>query len=157
MSTPYRIEYLTTTKKTRKICVSDSHDGYPKDIITEIIPADLVRIKENEAQFITDIREESEDYYGRRLDPNGNCPFEYLYIVDVEKNTVTVTYPSMGIDTKVVIELSKFTPEVMGIENYNEMMEEVQYGFECIDEATLEMIESYGFVVTGVTVFTEEV
>jgi hypothetical protein len=67
-----------------------------------------------------------------------------------------VSYPSIDDKIKVTIDLTKFTPEVMGQENYEVMMDEVQYGFECIDEATLEMIESYGFVVTGVTVFAEE-
>ena len=155
MSTPYRVEYKLS-KKGQTICVADGHDGYPRDIITGVIVDDLKRIRTDYKQFKCDISDESQEYGGRQLDPRGNCPADYEYEVDVESNIVVVSYPSIDDKIKVTIDLTKFTPEVMGQENYEIMMDEVQYGFECIDEATLEMIESYGFVVTGVTFFAEE-
>jgi hypothetical protein len=142
MGTPYRIEY---TNNSQNVSIAGHSDGYPRDVILGEILVDLPTIKNNPKEYIADIAIESQDYYGRQIDEYGNHPFDYCYTVDVQNNTIKVTYAAhQGVS--VTINPDNFTPETMG-EDFDIMFDEVQYGFECVDQETLEMIESYGHKV----------
>lgn len=137
MSTPYRIEYKDI------VSIAGHSDGYPKDVIFGEILIDLPTIKTNPDKYVAEIALEGEDYYGRQIDSYGNNPYEYLYIVDVENNTITVKYSNQpGVD--VTINLDTFSPDVMGVDDYEVFLDDVQYGFECADIDNISVAESYG-------------
>ena len=144
MSTPYRIEYKGI------VSISGHSDGYPRDIIFGEILVDLPTIKTNPKSYIADIALEGQDYYGRQIDEYGNNPYEYLYVVDIENNTITVHYSFTK--SSVTINLDTFTPEHMTIDNFESMLDEVQYGLETIDNEIISMIESHGHKINDLEV-----
>ena len=136
MSTPYRIKYKGI------ISIAKGYDGYPRDILQEIIPYDLVAISSNKDKWLAELALEQNHYYGTKIDIYGECPAEYSYIVEPNKNDeykVTVYH----YNTKVaMVNISRMLE--MSEEDYNIMMDEIQYVCECIDMETKDMIESFG-------------
>lgn len=136
MSTPYRIEYKGI------ISIAKGSDGYPKDILQEVIPCDLVAISSNRDKWLAKLALEQDDYYGTKIDIYGEYPAEYTYVVEPNKNNeceVTV----YNHRTKIaMVNISRVAE--MPKEDYNVMMDEIQYACECIDMKTKNMIESFG-------------
>jgi hypothetical protein len=136
MSTPYRIEYRGI------ISIANGHDGYPRDVLQEIIPHDLMAISNNKDKWLANLALEQDDYYGTKIDICGKYPAEYSYIVELNKNDeyeVTV----YNYSTKIaMVNLTKLSE--MPLEKYDIMLDEIQYSCECMDIETRDMIESCG-------------
>lgn len=135
MSTPYRIEY------TGVISVAGGYDGYPRDVLQEIIPYDLLAISDDKNKWLAELALEQNEYYGTKVDNCGEYPAEYSYIVDLNKNDeyeVNVFHFSAKIAMINMAKISKM-PE----DKYEIMMNELNNNYECIDSETRNMIESY--------------
>jgi len=136
MSTPYRIEYKGI------ISIANCSDGYPRDILQEVIPYDLKLISNNKDKWLANLALEQNDYYGTKIDIYAEYPAEYSYIVELNKNEeyeVTVYHYSKKI---AMVNLKKLAQ--MPVEEYDIMLDEIQYSCECICIETKDMIESYG-------------
>lgn len=136
MSTPYRIEYKGI------ISIANGYDGYPRDVLQEIIPNDLSDISNNKDKWLAKLALEQNDYYGTKIDMFDEYPAEYSYIVELNKNDeyeVIVYY----ISTKVAMDNMTRIVE-MPEEDYNIMMDEIQYACKYINLITKSMIESFG-------------
>jgi hypothetical protein len=138
MSTPYRIEYNTGK---RKISIAGGSDGYPRDIILGEILVDLPTIKANPKEYIADIAEEGEDYYGRRLDSYGNCPAEFEYQVDINPDDTFVTV--VGYDGKIAT-ISLNVLEQMSDIDADELFDGLTHGFEEYDQTGIDYFEKMG-------------
>ncbi len=135
MSTPYRIEYKVI------ISIANGYDGYPRDVLQEIIPNDLFSISEDKNKWLAELALEQNDYYGTKIDNYGEYPAEYTYIVESNKNNefeVIVYNYSRKIAMVNLAKLSEM-PE----NKYETMMNELNDNCECIDIETKNMIEAY--------------
>jgi len=136
MSTPYRIEYEGI------ISIADGYNGYPRDVLREIIPYDLAAISNDKHKWMADLILEQDDYYGTKIDNSNEYPAEYSYIVELNKNDeyeVIVYHHSTKVamvNMTRVIEMPK--------EDYNIMMDELQHDCRGIDVTTKNIIESFG-------------
>jgi hypothetical protein len=139
MSTPYRIEYKGI------VSIANGYDGYPKDILQEVIPYDLNEISSNQDKWLAKLALEQNDYYGTKIDMYGEYPAEYSYIVELNKNNeyeVTVYHNGVKI---AMVNMTRVVE--MPEEDYNIVMDEIQYASEHIDITTKNMIESFGHKV----------
>lgn len=80
MSTPYRIEYKGI------ISIANGYNGYPRDVLQEIIPYDLSAISNNKDKWLAELALEQNEYYGTKIDNYGEYPAEYTYIVESNNN-----------------------------------------------------------------------
>lgn len=136
MSTPYRIEYKGI------LSISDGYNGYPRDVLQEVIPYDLADIRDNKDKWITDIALKQDDYYARKIDNDYNYPAEYSYIVELNKNeeyAVTIYHNNTKVGMVNMAQISQ-----MSSTEYDILMDELQYDCECINQKTKKMIESFG-------------
>lgn len=135
MSTPYRIEYKGI------ISIANSSNGYPRDILQEVIPYDLELISSNKDNWLANLALEQDDYYGTKIDISGEYPAEYSYIVELNKNEeyeVTIYNYSNKIAMVNLKNLVRMT-----VEEYNIMFDEIQSSCKYINMETKDMIESY--------------
>jgi hypothetical protein len=136
MSTPYRVEYKGI------ISIANGYDGYPRDVLQEIIPYDLEAISNDKHKWIADLALGQDDYYGTKIDNYGEYPAEYTYIVESNNNNefeVTIYNHSKKI---AMVNLTKLSE--MPADKYKIMLDEIQYACECLDIKTKNMIESFG-------------
>ncbi len=136
MSTPYRIEYKGI------ISIANGYNGYPRDVLQEIIPYDLSAISNNKVKWLAELALEQNEYYGTKIDNYGEYPAEYTYIVESNNNNefeVTIYNHSKKI---AMINLAKLSE--MPANKYEIMIDEINYSCECLDVRTKDMIESFG-------------
>ncbi|MCT7485685.1 hypothetical protein N5T98_03520 [Aliarcobacter cryaerophilus] len=136
MSTPYRIEYKGI------ISIANGYNGYPRDVLQEIIPYDLSAISNNKDKWLAELALEQNEYYGTKIDNYGEYPAEYTYIVESNNNNefeVTIYNHSKKI---AMINLAKLSE--MPANKYEIMIDEINYSCECLDVRTKDMIESFG-------------
>ncbi len=136
MSTPYRIEYKGI------ISIANGYNGYPRDVLQEIIPYDLSAISNNKDKWLAELALEQNEYYGTKIDNYGEYPAEYTYIVESNNNNefeVTIYNYSKKI---AMINLAKLSE--MPANKYEIMIDEINYSCECLDVRTKDMIESFG-------------
>lgn len=136
MSTPYRIEYKGI------ISIANGYNGYPRDVLQEIIPYDLSAISNNKDKWLAELALEQNEYYGTKIDNYEEYPAEYTYIVESNNNNefeVTIYNHSKKI---AMINLAKLSE--MPANKYEIMIDEINYSCECLDVRTKDMIESFG-------------
>lgn len=136
MSTPYRIEYKGI------ISIANGYNGYPRDVLQEIIPYDLSAISNNKDKWLAELALEQNEYYGTKIDNYGEYPAEYTYIVESNNNNefeVTIYNHSKKI---AMVNLAKLSE--MPADKYEIILDEIQYSCECLDIKTKDMIESFG-------------
>jgi len=136
MSTPYRVEYKGI------ISIANGYDGYPRDVLQEIIPNDLLAISDDKNKWLAELALEQNEYYGTKIDNYGEYPAEYTYIVESNNNNefeVTIYNHSKKI---AMVNLAKLSE--MPADKYEIILDEIQYSCECLDIKTKDMIESFG-------------
>lgn len=136
MSTPYRIEYKGISS------LAFHSDGYPLDVIQEVIPVDLKNIEKDEKEWIADIAKRQGDYYAVKIDDSGNYPAEYTYLVDKNKNDqyeVTVIHNSTKIATVNMPAL-----DIMSKFEYDLLFDQLTDDCEFLEQHMKDMLESYG-------------